>query len=128
MDTNGFQPTVEKNAQDIQALTRVLADLTNNVHSLLKAQKDLRNLFRSQIEHNMEIQSLKVSVHQLSDDLHRLNERINALETHQLTVAAASKARSSLVDTIAKYGPVVATALLALISIVAILAIKELGL
>src|SRR5689334_11789654 len=107
MAVSELNPAIEKHTKQIQLLTHHLSELTNNVRNLAEAQKDLRNLFRSQIEHNMEIQSLKFNFRELNETLQKIHERINMLEAHQMTTHAVSTARSNLVDAIIRYAPII---------------------
>lgn len=123
-----LKPSVEKNTQDIQALTKSLVELATSVRALAEGQKDLGDLVRSQVEHNVEIQSLKQRVRDLHEVMNKAQERVGVLEVHHLSNVAAKAASSGLLDKMLKYAPIVMTALLAFVSIGAALTIKELSL
>lgn len=122
-----IKPCYEKEAQDAQHLTKILTELTNNVHQLVEAQRELGNIIRSH-KCNSEIYSAQFNHADLNTILNKIHERLSALEAHQLTSIAASRARSILVEKIAKYAPLIITFLLTFVSVGSILAIKELRL
>ncbi len=123
-----LKPAVDKNTQDIQALTKSLVELAASVRVLAEGQKDLGDLVRSQVEHNLEIQSLKQSLRDLHGVMNKAQERVETLEAHRLSTIAANKARSGLVEKLIRYAPVIVAALLAFVTIGAAITIKELAL
>ncbi len=100
-----LKPAVDKNTQDIQALTKSLVELAASVRVLAEGQKDLGDLVRSQVEHNLEIQSLKQSLRDLHGVMNKAHERVEVLEAHRLSTIAANKARSGLVEKLIRYAP-----------------------
>lgn len=128
MDTCQLKPFVERNTHDIKAFKKTLAELTTTVHMLAEGQKNLGELMHSQVQHNVEIEALKHTSHELNTTLDKLHERINALETYQLTTTAANKARFGLIEKVAQYGPIVIGILLAFVTVDTVLTIKELTL
>jgi predicted RNase H-like nuclease (RuvC/YqgF family) len=123
-----LKPKIEENSRDIQTLKNILSELTTSIHVLAEGQKNLSEVIRLQIQHNMEIQSLKQSTNQLEETLHTVHDRIHSLETYKITTIASNEARSGLVAKVIQYAPAIIGALLAFLTISTALIIKELAL
>jgi predicted RNase H-like nuclease (RuvC/YqgF family) len=128
METRLLKPTIEQHSEDIQTLRKTLTELTASIHVLAESQKDLGKMKRSQIQNNIDIKSLQQSANQLEVALHKVHDRIYALETYQITTIATNKARSGLMEKVAQYGPIVIGSLLAFVTASVALIIKELSL
>ncbi len=126
MPTYASKASVEKNTRDIQALAASLAELAASVRVLAEGQKDLGELVRSQVEHNVEISTLKQNLREIQTLLNQTHQRIVVLEEYRLTTQAASDAKSGLIVKTVKYGPIIIAALLVFITIG--IALKELSL
>lgn len=114
--------TREPNALNTDINCQILIELNTNLRVLTETQKEIVSLLRQQNKYEVDTHTSK-SLHKA---LNKISERVAILETHRLTTTAANKARSHLVDKIAKYGPLLVAFLFALITVGVVLTLKEL--
>lgn len=112
-----MQASVERNTSDIKTLTASVTELVSTVRVLAEGQKHLGELVRSQVEHNLEITTIKQTLRDVRDTQSDYARRLQAVEEYKLATLAANEARHGLLTACVKYGPIVLTVLFGLITI-----------